>query len=390
MLQRKHRLAEEVAALFSCAAGLGNAFAQSATQLLPQAEIVVTATRLPTASVNAPASVDRVDVKALGVGLPLVDVSEVLNRVPGIVVQNRQNFAQDTQISARGFGARASFGIRGLKLFLDDIPASIPDGQGQGAIFPLFAISSIEVLRGPWAVPFGNAAGGVISAQSQAPVPGIKGSFALGPDRTRVSTLQAGAGTGSFSGGVAAQRFSSDGYRAHSAVLREQTYSRLDLNLDGGHRFMLTANLIRQPDTADPLGLTQTQFNADPRQAPAAAISFNTRKSIKHQQVGAVYGGGIGALTWKLVAYGGNRDIEQFLSTPVSAQVAAASAGGVVSLDREFHGVSGKLSYAQPAWTATIGVEMDNASELRRGYENMSLPARLRPWACAVVCGATN
>ena len=149
MLLRKHRLAEEVAALFSCAAGLGNAFAQNATQPLPQAEVVVTATRLPTASVNAPASVDRVDVKALGVGLPLVDVSEVLNRVPGIVVQNRQNFAQDTQISARGFGARASFGIRGLKLFLDDIPASIPDGQGQGAIFPLFAISSIEVLRGP-------------------------------------------------------------------------------------------------------------------------------------------------------------------------------------------------------------------------------------------------
>jgi len=370
MPQCKHRLAVQVAALFSCAAGLGNTFAQNATLPIPQEEIVVTATRLPTASVSAPASVDRVDVKALGVGLPLVDLSEVLSRVPGIVVQNRQNFAQDTQISARGFGARASFGIRGLKLFLDDIPASIPDGQGQGAIFPLFVIGSIEVLRGPWAVPFGNAAGGVISAQSIAPAPGVQGGFAMGPDRTRVSTLQAGASKGSFSGSVAAQRFSSDGYRAHSAVLRDQTYSRLDLGLDGGHHFKLTANLIHQPDTADPLGLTQAQFNANPRQAPAPAFTFNTRKSINHQQLGAAYGGGSGALTWKLVGYGGNRDVEQFLSTPASVQVAAASSGGVVSLDREFHGVSGKLSYAEAAWSATLGVEMDNASEVRRGYEN--------------------
>lgn len=94
-------------------------------------------------------------------------------------------------------------------------------------------------------------------------------------------------------------------------------------------------------------------------------MSFNTRKSINHQQLGAVYGGGNGALTWKLVAYGGDRNVEQFLATPVSAQVAAASAGGVVSLDREFHGVSGKLSYAQPAWTATIGVELDSAGAAR-------------------------
>ena len=98
----------------------------SPAQEIPlQDEIVVTATRQPGASVRSPASVDRIDIAAIRAGLPLIDASELLNRVPGIVVQNRQNFAQDMQISARGFGARAAFGIRGLKLFVDGIPASI-------------------------------------------------------------------------------------------------------------------------------------------------------------------------------------------------------------------------------------------------------------------------
>ena len=344
-----------------------------AQQPVAQDAIVVSATRVPQASATAPASIDRIDVNALRDGLPLVDVSEVLNRVPGLVVQNRQNYAQDTQISARGFGARATFGIRGLKLFVDDIPASIPDGQGQGAIIPLFAVDSIEVLRGPWAVPFGNAAGGVISAHSQKPAaqPFIETGFTAGQDATRVTTLQAGAGSESgISGRIAAQRFSSDGFRAHSSVLREQTYARLDIGTDNGSRLMILGNLIHQPDTQDPLGLSQAQFDADARQAPAAALQFNTRKSIEHQQLGAVYEGGAGSLSWKVTGYGGDRRIEQFLSTPVAAEAPPGSAGGVVSLDRQFHGAAISMTSMQGAWSWTAGVEMDNARERRRGFEN--------------------
>ena len=347
-------------------------------------EIVVTATRLPSASGSAPASVDRIAVDAIKAGLPLIDLSEILNRVPGIVVQNRQNFAQDTQISARGFGARASFGIRGLKLFVDDIPASIPDGQGQGAVIPLFAISSIEVLRGPWAIPFGNGAGGVISASTAAPLAAFSGkaqiesSLITGSDHTLISTLQAGASTkridghvGNDIGGyIATQRFSSDGYRAHSQVHRDQTYARLDIAVAAGHKLMLTGNLIDQPDTADPLGLSRAQFDADARQAPAAALAFNTRKSIHHQQLGLVYDGNAGLVTWKLMAYGGNREVEQYLSTPVAAQTAATSSGGVVALDRQFHGMGMRLSGVQSPWSWTIGMDLDGAQELRRGYEN--------------------
>ena len=352
----------------------------SAPQDIPlQDEIVVTATRQPSASVRLPVSVDRINVEAIRAGLPLIEASELLNRVPGIVVQNRQNFAQDTQISARGFGARASFGIRGLKLFVDDIPACIPDGQGQGAFIPLFVIDIIEVLRGPWAVPFGNAAGGVISAQSIAPgrAPQVEFSFAAGQDRTRVTTLQAGAASDGVAGRVAAQRFTSDGFRAHSQVQREQTYARLDIALGPEHRLRLVGNLIHQPETGDPLGLTRAQFDIDARQAPAAAIAFNTRKSIDHQQVGAIVDGGTGTLAWKLLAYGGNREVEQFLSTPVASQAPAASAGGVVALDRQFHGVGLKVSASYRAWSWAVGLDADQMRESRQGYENFIATAAI-------------
>ena len=337
-----------------------------------QDEIVVTVTRQPGLGVNAPASIDRIAIDAIRAGLPLIDASEVLNRVPGIVVQNRQNFAQDTQVSARGFGARASFGIRGLKLFVDDIPASIPDGQGQGAIIPLFVVDTIEVLRGPWAVPFGNAAGGVISAQSIAPssMPRLESSFAAGGDQMRVMTWQASATNNSVGGRVAMQRFSSDGFRAHSQVEREQTYARLDIDFAAGHRLKFTGNLIHQPDTGDPLGLTRSQFDADARQAPTAAIVFNTRKSVDHQQLGAVYDGNAGMFSWKLLAYGGNREVEQFLSTPIAAQAPATNPGGVVALGRHFQGVGLKLSATQPTWSWTLGADVDSAREARQGYEN--------------------
>ena len=368
-IQKGRRKIPPKLALICACLQTGSALAQ---QPPLQDEIVVTATRQPAQSMSSPAAVDRINVDAVRAGLPLIDVSEVLKRVPGLVVQNRQNYAQDTQISARGFGARASFGIRGLKLYVDDIPASIPDGQGQGAIIPLFVVESLEVLRGPWAVPFGNAAGGVISAQSITPsrTPPMVISFAAGQDDTRVTTLRAGVSGDVVSGHVGAERFTSAGFRAHSEVQREQTYARLDVDPAVGHRVMFTGNIIHQPNTGDPLGLTRGQFDADARQAPIAAIAFNTRKSIDHQQVGVVYDANAGPLSWKLLAYGGNRAVEQFLSTPVATQAAPSSPGGIVVLDRQFHGAGLRLSSTQSTWSWTAGVDVDAAREVRQGYEN--------------------
>ena len=91
-----------------------------------------------------------------------VNASESLVAVPGLVVQNRQNYAQDLQISSRGFGARSAFGVRGVRLITDGIPATMPDGQGQAATFNLDMAERIEVLRGPFSALYGNHSGGVI------------------------------------------------------------------------------------------------------------------------------------------------------------------------------------------------------------------------------------
>src|SRR6266581_7734378 len=132
-----------------------------------QDAVVVTATRAPQPSLEIPASVDRIYREEIREGRQQVNLSESLGRVPGITVQNRQNYAQDLQIQSRGFGARATFGVRGIRLIADGIPATMPDGQGQAATFALGSAERIEVLRGPFSALYGNAAGGVIAIETQ-------------------------------------------------------------------------------------------------------------------------------------------------------------------------------------------------------------------------------
>src|SRR5207245_7030552 len=153
--------------------------------------VVITATRQPQPSLEIPASVDRIYADEIHEGRPQVNLSESLGRVPGIVVQNRQNYAQDLQISSRGFGARSTFGVRGIRLIADGIPASMPDGQGQGATFALGSADHIEVLRGPFSVLYGNSAGGVITVETMdAPeVPTAEADLLLASYRTWRSAL---------------------------------------------------------------------------------------------------------------------------------------------------------------------------------------------------------
>ncbi|TMH33674.1 MAG: hypothetical protein E6H63_00425, partial [Betaproteobacteria bacterium] len=119
-------------------------------------------------------------------------LSESLGAVPGIAVQNRQNYAQDLQIQSRGFGARSTFGVRGIRLIADGIPATMPDGQGQAATFALGSADHIEVLRGPFSVLYGNSAGGVITVETMDGPKRICSSRATGPGAARSSSAVSG------------------------------------------------------------------------------------------------------------------------------------------------------------------------------------------------------
>ncbi len=345
------------------------------------AQIVISATRVPQDGFNLPMAIDRVDAAVIREGRLQVNLSEALNRVPGIVVQNRQNYAQDLQISSRGFGARSTFGVRGVRLIADGIPATMPDGQGQAATFNLSSAARIEVLRGPFASLYGNSSGGVVQIfTADGPMtPTVSSSFAAGSFETKKYGLQFGGQQNSFNGLrsfnylVDISRFETQGYREHSAATRDQLNAKFKLSVEGGTLTLVT-NALSQPDTQDPLGLTRAQVQADPRAVDASALTFNTRKSVRQHQLGAVYDVGdssnaTGALQVRI--YGGNRTVKQHLgqqgNTPLSA-------GGIVDLDRRYSGLGVRwtrlVSLADRALTFSVGIERDQLIEQRRGFIN--------------------
>jgi len=352
--------------------GGGLAALAASAAFAQQDAVVVTATRVPQPSLEIPASVDRLYADEIREGRPQINLSESLGRVPGIVVQNRQNYAQDLQISSRGFGARATFGVRGIRLIADGIPATMPDGQGQAATFALGSAESIEVLRGPFSALYGNASGGVIVVETQDPPaqPTVDiDAFAGRYDTWRLGT-RLGASAGPAGGLFDASRFETDGYREHSAAQRDQYNLKLRYAFRPGTTLILVGNQLRQPETQDPLGLTRAQVDENPRQATPQAITFNTRKTIYQEQIGTTLAHQLGA-TSKVEAtvYGGSRWVEQYLAIPLGAQNAATSSGGVVQLDRGYGG--GALRYfTGDKVRLALGAEYDRQAERRRGFVN--------------------
>ncbi len=340
-------------------------------------EITVSATRVEQDSFDLPVSIDRVDRGAIYEDKPQVNLSESLNRVPGVVVQNRQNYAQDLQVSSRGFGGRATFGVRGVRLIADGIPATMPDGQGQAATFSLGSADRIEMMRGPFSSLYGNASGGVIQVfTAEGPrEPTLSGSLYAGSYDTYKLSAQFGGASGRINYLGDASRFETDGYRDHSAARRHHLNARI--KYDAGQRgvLALVVNALDQPETQDPLGLTAAQVVQDRRQAGTNALAFNTRKSIAQTQLGATYDLAVSASDLiEARVYLGDRQVTQYLAIPLAVQSAATHSGGVVDLDRGYGGMglrwTRETELIGAPLTASIGTDYDRMAERRRGFKN--------------------
>lgn len=331
-------------------------------------EVLVQSGRLTQRQFDAPTSIYTIDAETIRNSGPQVNLSDVLARAPGVVALNRNNYAQDVQISVRGFGARSAFGLRGFRLITDGIPATTPDGQGQASTVSLTSAEKIEVLTGPLAQLYGNSAGGVIqvftreaditpTAQSQI----FKGSYGL--ERTDWQLNQRIGNVGfvaDFS------TFNIQGYRANSQAKREQLNSVATVDLNADTRLKLIANVFRMPYAKDPLGLTAAQFLANPKQAGNFALVNDTRKTVNQEQAGIVLEHKLSKDT-RIQAriYGGNRDNLQY-------QAASATVGSWVGLERDFHGLGLQIQGKQNLlgdkavdWVA--GFDQDYAGENRQG-----------------------
>ena len=364
------------------------------TQAEPE-QVVITASGVERRLFDTPYAVGVVDAQALRAAGPMVNLSEALARVPGLVVSNRSNYAQDLQINSRGFGARAGFGVRGMRLYADGIPASGPDGQGQVSHFDLAGAQRIEVLRGPFTALYGSSSGGVISLVSATPkerrwsVDGDMGTDGLQQLRLGVEAPLEGG----FSVRAQVSRFEADGFRPQSSATR--SLGNLRLGWEGARdRVVVVVNALDQP-ALDPLGLTRAQFQQDPDQttpqalpqtAPGQADRFNTRKLTRQDQAGLNWRhrfDGLGALSeGHFSLYQGRRSVTQWQAIPVSTQFNAANPalterqpGGVIDFDRRYSGADARMNWrwAMPderEVRLTAGASMDDSDEDRRGYEN--------------------
>ena len=335
-------------------------------------EVVISASRAEQRRFDAPGAIDAVQVDPFRTASPLVNLSELMGAVPGLQIRDRQNFAQDLQVSVRGFGTRSSFGVRGVRILIDGIPATMPDGQGQAATASLTSAKRIELLRGPLAQLYGNAAGGVLQVFTQDPPvtpdkPDYSLSAGAGSDGQRHVAAGIAGGSDTLGGLLDVSRYSTDGFRDHSAARRTQLNAKIVAKPSADTTLTGIVNLFDQPLAEDPLGLTRAQFQQNPRQVVPGAITFNTRKTIEQRQAGLVVEHRLSSSdTLNARIYGGTRKVDQKL---------AFQPNGVVNLDRTYGGVGASWTHSMQVnalpvrWT--VGVEADQLRETRKGFDNV-------------------
>ncbi|MEO8023987.1 TonB-dependent receptor [Polaromonas sp.] len=341
------------------------------------APVTVSATRTERPPFDVPASVDVIDGERVrGDGRPQVNLSESLGLVPGLLARDRQNQAQDMQLSVRGFGARSTFGVRGVRLYVDGIPATMPDGQGQLSHIDLASVGHLEILRGPFSVLHGNSSGGVMQVFTEegqgSPV--LASSVATGSYGLRRFDVKASGASGSLGYVLSAGRLSIGGFREHSAAEREGANVRLDWALDDDRKLTLLANTL-SVEAQDPLGLSRAQFDSAPRSADASANTFNTRKTVRQSQAGAVYTHRLDADNQlRLMLYGGERATTQYQAIPTGVQNNPLHPGGVIGLERNYGGADLRWTHrthmAQQPLEIVSGLAYDVMNEERRGWQN--------------------
>ncbi|EOC1305262.1 TonB-dependent receptor [Cronobacter dublinensis] len=343
--------------------------------------MIVTAAPGGVSELDTPASVSVVNGDDLRYAAPQVNLSENLGSVPGLQIQNRQNFAQDLQLSMRGFGSRSTYGVRGIRMYVDGIPATMPDGQGYTSNFDLNSIESVDVLRGPFSALYGNASGGVINVKTATGTPPQTievGTYYGSFGSVRYGLKASGAtGDGTHAGDVdytvSTTRFTTHGYREHSGARKNLANAKLGVRLDEASKLTLLFNSV-DIKANDPGGLTREEWRANPRQSPRGD-EFNTRKTTKQTQAGLRYER---ALTEQddlsVMAYAGERETTQFQSFKKGFQAAPTNPGGVISLTRHYQGIDSRWTHrdtlAGLPVSATLGLDYENMREDRKGYEN--------------------
>lgn len=248
----------------------------------------VTVTRWDARLARVPQAVTVLDRAEILRGRPAMGLDEALVAVPGLLVANRYNFSLDQLVSIRGFGARSAFGVRGIKVLLDGVPQTLPDGQGQLSNIELSEVDRIEVLRGASSSLYGNASGGVISIWSRAPGSVETPSLRLTAGEFGLLRWKAAAGVavGQGSGSLSVTRTVTDGFRAHSEADIRQVDARLVQALGARTTLHAGVRVNDSPVLENPGALTRAEADSTPSAADARNVAAGAGKAVTQAQAG--------------------------------------------------------------------------------------------------------
>ena len=339
---------------------------------LPELKVTVTRASSPLSRLGAAVTV--VDSATIHRGRVATKLDESLAWVPGVVSEDRGNYSVDQRISIRGFGSRSNFGLRGIKVLLDGVPQTLPDGQSQLNNVNLSLINRIEVLRGGASALYGNASGGVLSFTT-ATTPSDPWSLTArgegGTFGTSKGEIVASARSGAFGGTVAASRLSTDGYRQQSAA--EQR--RLNLGVD----WIATANTVftvrfataNDPHARNPGALTATEFAANSDSASAVNIRRGADKAVTQSQLALGMRHDHGRLQLDATAFGLVRGLENPLATPPPAPTNSLE-GTWVTIDRQLGGARFSATIDLDGPSVTAGIDLQSLRDNRSNRRSMS------------------
>jgi len=326
----------------------------------------VKATRLDATTFEVPAAVSVIDRETIQGASAQLSINEALQTVPGVFVLNPYNYAQDSRIAIRGFGARSDFGIRGVRVVVDGIPATLPDGQAGVDGIDLGSAQRIEVIRGAAASIYGPASGGVIRIETEdAPSrPFAETRITAGDYGLFKSQFKAGWADGPWNVLVSSSYLDYEGYRENSLTRNKALNAKLRYAWENGAELTTVLNVIDYPVQDDPGGLTAAEVAANPRQARARNLQYDGGESVRQEKLGFAYR--------QPLAAGHELRLNGFVVQRDFANKLPFTAGGQVRFERLYFGGGASYAYTQEVFRLVAGVEFGHQDDARQNYDNLN------------------